>query len=111
MAIAIGSPYGLQNSVTVGVISGLDRSLSDSNMTGMIQTDAALNPGNSGGPLLDQNGKVIGINTAIEAASGANGLGFAVPSNIVSNVLPSLETGKAIERPWLGIQGTDRGHK
>lgn len=110
MAVAIGSPYGLQNTVTVGVISGINRSFTDNsgNMTGMLQTDAALNPGNSGGPLLNSNGQVIGVNTAIEQTStGANGLGFAIPSNTVSNVLNSLEAGNKITRPYLGIEGTD----
>jgi S1-C subfamily serine protease len=109
MAIAIGNPYGLDNSVTVGVISGLDRSIG--NMTGMIQTDAAINPGNSGGPLLvvddSGNGVVIGINTAIETSpTGAVGIGFAVPSNVVKNVVGSLENGTTVARPWIGISGT-----
>jgi S1-C subfamily serine protease len=106
MAIAIGNPYGLNNTVTVGVISGLNRTLSGSSMSGMIQTDAALNPGNSGGPLLDVNGAVIGINTAIEStATGANGIGFAVPSNVAQKVLPDLIAGNKVVRPWLGIAG------
>lgn len=107
-AIAIGSPYGLQNTLTTGVISGLNRSFTDSagNMTGMIQTDAPLSPGNSGGPLLNINGEVIGVNTAIEAQTPSNDLGFAISSNTVSSVLSSLESGKKIERPWLGIEGT-----
>jgi S1-C subfamily serine protease len=106
MAIAIGNPYGLNNTVTVGVISGLNRTLSGSNLSGMIQTDASLNPGNSGGPLLDANGAVIGINTAIEASSiGASGIGFAVSSNVAEKVLPDLIAGNKIVRPWLGISG------
>ncbi len=106
MAIALGNPYGLTSSITVGVISGLNRSLGGSGLTGMLQTDAAINPGNSGGPLLDVQGKVIGINTAIETAAGARGIGFAVPSNVAARVLPSLLAGKQILRPWLGISGT-----
>jgi S1-C subfamily serine protease len=108
MAIAIGNPYGLDQTVTVGVISGLNRTIG--NLTGMIQTDAALNPGNSGGPLLDANGAVIGINTAIETGTignSANGIGFAVPSNVVKNELATLEAGKTIARPWIGISGTN----
>jgi S1-C subfamily serine protease len=105
MAIAIGSPYGLMNSITVGVISGINRSVDGTNLTGMLQTDAALNPGNSGGPLLNSDGEVIGINTAIEAESIATGIGFAVPSNIATRVIPSLKAGKQIVRPWLGISG------
>jgi len=108
--IAIGNPYGLQNTVTVGVISGLDRTLSSSdistgsNLDNMIQTDASLNPGNSGGPLLNSSGEVIGVNTAIESSS--SNIGFAVPSNTVSQVLSSLKAGETIVRPWLGISGT-----
>jgi serine protease Do len=106
MAIAIGNPYGLDNTVTVGVISGLNRTLSGSSMSGMIQTDAAINPGNSGGPLLDVNGAVIGINTAIEAGStGARGIGFAVSSNVAEKALPDLIAGNQVVRPWLGISG------
>jgi S1-C subfamily serine protease len=109
MAIAIGNPYGLDDTVTVGVISGLNRSIG--NMNGMIQTDAAINPGNSGGPLLVVNssgsGEVIGINTAIETSpSGAVGIGFAVPSNVASRVLNDLENGTTVARPWIGIEGT-----
>ncbi len=108
MAIAIGNPYGLDDTVTVGVISGLDRILG--NLGGLIQTDAAINPGNSGGPLLvvDSNGQglVIGINTAIETSpTGAVGIGFAVPSNVATRVLPSLEAGTTVTRPWIGISG------
>jgi S1-C subfamily serine protease len=108
MAIAIGNPFGLDNSVTVGVISGLNRTVGGSNMRGMIQTDAALNPGNSGGPLMDANNNVIGINTAIEtgtAGTGARGIGFAVPINVAKNVIPQLEAGQTVTRPWLGISG------
>ncbi len=108
MAIAIGNPYGLDNTLTVGVISGTNRVVSDStiNLTGMLQTDAALNPGNSGGPLLDATGAVIGINTAIETGTGgagARGIGFAVPSNVVTNVLSNLKAGQTVNRPWLGV--------
>ncbi len=106
MAIAIGSPYGLTNSVTVGVISGLNRSIG--NLTGMLQTDATLNPGNSGGPLLDDQGVVIGINTAIETTpmGSASNIGFAIPSNTAKNELSSLIANQKVTRPWLGITGT-----
>jgi S1-C subfamily serine protease len=106
MAVALGSPYGLQGSITVGVISGIGRSLPSSNdrtMTNIIQTDAAINPGNSGGPLLNSSGEVIGINTAIEAS--ANGVGFAVPINMVKSRLPDLLKGGSIKAAWLGIEG------
>jgi len=106
MAVAIGNPYGYANSITVGIISGLNRTISTSNYTGMLQTDAAINPGNSGGPLLNANGEVIGINTAVESpVTGAQGIGFAVPSNVAKSVLPSLEKGEKIVRPWIGITG------
>ena len=106
MAIAMGNPYGLDDTITIGIISGLNRNVTGTNLRGMIQTDAALNPGNSGGPLLDVNGKVIGINTAIESTSASSrGIGFAIPSNVVRNVLPDLVAGKSVSRPWLGISG------
>ena len=107
MAIAIGNPLGFTNSITVGIISGLNRSIPDSNLRGMLQTDAAINPGNSGGPLLDSQGNVIGINTAAEiGATGADGMGFAIPSNLAVKILPDLIAGKTVNRPWLGISGT-----
>jgi S1-C subfamily serine protease len=105
LAVAIGNPYGLDGTVTVGVISGLNRSIGD--LSGMLQTDAALNPGNSGGPLLNANGAVIGVNTAIETGmtGSANNIGFAVPSNVVSRVLSTLVAGQKVTTPWLGISG------
>jgi S1-C subfamily serine protease len=107
MAIAIGNPLGFSDSITVGVISGLNRSVTGSNLRGMLQTDAAINPGNSGGPLLDNQGNVIGINTAAEiGATGADGIGFAIPSNLAAKILPDLIAGKTVSRPWLGISGT-----
>ncbi len=108
MAIALGSPYELEGTITVGVVSGLDRSLTGDDgrpITGVIQTDAALNPGNSGGPLLDSDGEVIGVNTAIESQS-ADGVGFAVPIDTAKGVLSRLTEGSTVERPWLGIGGT-----
>ena len=106
MAVALGSPFGLQGSITVGIVSGIGRSIpgsSNRNMTGIIQTDAAINPGNSGGPLLNSHGEVIGINTAIEAS--ANGVGFAVPIDTAKKILPELLKGGSIKTPWLGIEG------
>ncbi len=106
MAIAIGNPYGLEGTVTVGVISGLNRSIGG--MSNMIQTDAALNPGNSGGPLLDANGAVIGVNTAIETGKygdTASGIGFAIPADVVKGLLSQLKSGANIVAPWLGIAG------
>lgn len=105
LAIAIGSPFGLQGSVTVGVVSGVGRSLPSVTrrpILGMIQTDAAIFPGNSGGPLLDSKGEVIGINTAV-ATRGSENLGFAVPSNTAKTDLTRLSSGAQIKRPWLGV--------
>ena len=105
MAIAIGSPYGLTNSISVGIVSGLNRNVAGSGLAGMIQTDANIQPGNSGGPLLDSTGQVIGINTAFEGQG--TGIGFAVPSSVASRVLPDLEANTQISRPWIGISGLD----
>lgn len=106
--LAIGNPFGLDHTLTTGVISGLDReiqSLTGRPITGAIQTDAAINPGNSGGPLLDSQGNLIGINTAIYSPSGAYaGIGFAIPVDTVSRLVPEiLENGK-VTKPGLGIQ-------
>lgn len=106
MAIALGSPYNLQGSITVGIVSGLGRSLvspTQRMILDVIQTDAAINPGNSGGPLLNSSGEVIGINTAMDASSA--GIGFAVPINTVKNLLPSLIEGGEVKSAWLGISG------
>ncbi|NLS45034.1 MAG: PDZ domain-containing protein [Firmicutes bacterium] len=106
-AIAIGNPYGLQHTVTAGIISGLARSLDgDPKEPGIyIQTDAAINRGNSGGPLIDIDGKVVGINTAI--IPQAQGLGFAIPVNVAKSVMDDLISGKKITYPWIGIQLQD----
>jgi S1-C subfamily serine protease len=98
--VAIGSPYGFLNSVTAGIISGLNRQVTETdtysstyiNLTGMLQTDAAINPGNSGGPLLDANGRVIGVNTEIQTSSDG-GIAFAVPSDTIQKELPNLIKG------------------
>lgn len=103
MAIAIGNPFGLEDTITVGVISGLNRSIGT--LTGMIQTDAAVNPGNSGGPLLNAQLQVVGIVTAMETQSGAHNIGFAIPSNVATQLLPDLVAGKTVSKPWLGISG------
>jgi len=106
MAIALGSPFGLDGSITVGVVSGLGRSIPSTTqrlITDVIQTDAAINPGNSGGPLLNSKGEVIGINTAIEPSS--SGIGFAVPINTAKSLLPALIKGGEVRSPWLGIRG------
>jgi S1-C subfamily serine protease len=105
---AIGNPFGLDQSLTTGVISALGReieSVTRRAIKGMIQTDAAINPGNSGGPLLDSAGRLIGVNTAIFSPSGAYaGIGFAIPADEVNRVVPQLIRHGKITRPGLGVQ-------
>jgi putative serine protease PepD len=105
--VAIGSPFGLEETVTSGIVSALDRSISSANsftIAGAIQTDAAINHGNSGGPLLNLSGQVVGITTQIESESGGNdGVGFAVPSNTIHSVVSQLVTGKTVEHAYLGV--------
>lgn len=106
--LAIGNPFGLDHTLTTGVISGLDReiqSMTGRPISGAIQTDAAINPGNSGGPLLDSSGHLIGINTAIYSPSGAYaGIGFAVPVDTVSRLVPEILQYGKVTKPGLGIQ-------
>jgi serine protease Do len=106
-AIAIGNPFGLERTVTTGVISAVNRSPQGFGLDGLIQTDAAISPGNSGGPLLDSRGRLIGVNTAVLRATGAEGLGFAVPINLANDVLNQLLTTGRISRAFLGIAFTD----
>jgi S1-C subfamily serine protease len=109
-AVAIGSPFGLDGSVTAGVVSALDRSLGGQRgtLTGLIQTDAAINPGNSGGALVDDAGRVIGINTAILSGSGTNdGIGFAVPAPTVRDITQQLIEHGSVSRAVLGVAGQD----
>ncbi|MDP2660308.1 MAG: trypsin-like peptidase domain-containing protein [Dehalococcoidia bacterium] len=109
LAIAIGSPFRLQGTVTLGVVSSLGRDLQGTNgrvIGGIIQTDAAVNPGNSGGPLLNSSGEVIGVNSAIFSPSGGNvGIGFAIPVNTVKRWVPDLITQGRARHPYLGITG------
>ncbi len=118
MAFAIGNPFGLQGTLTTGIVSSVGRTLPlgrQSTAVGgrfsiprMVQTDAAINPGNSGGPLLDSHARVIGINTAINAREGVNsGVGFAVPANLIRRVIPQLIKEGRYRYPWLGISGRD----
>ena len=108
---AIGNPFGLSGSMTSGIISQMGRLLpqdSGYSIPDVIQTDAAINPGNSGGPLLNMNGEVVGINTAIQSATGEfTGVGFAVPSNTVKKVVPILIEEGVFHHPWMGISGSD----
>ena len=115
LAIAIGSPFGLENTMTVGIISAVGRNLPTSDdkagasytIPDIIQTDAPINPGNSGGVLLDSAGQVVGVTTAIQSPVQANiGIGFAVPANIVSRVVPALINDGVFQHPWVGISGT-----
>src|SRR5207237_6469999 len=105
--VAIGTPFGLEETVTSGIVSALDRSISSTNgytIPGVIQTDAAINHGNSGGPLLNMAGQVVGITTQIESESGGNdGVGFAVPSSTISKVVSKLVKGQKVAHPYLGV--------
>jgi S1-C subfamily serine protease len=127
LVVAIGNPFGLSGSMTEGIVSGLGRMLPSAEqeeelemipsniapsagflIPDIIQTDAPINPGNSGGPLLNIRGEVIGINTAIFSTTGASaGIGFAIPSNTIKNVIPSLITKGDYQHPYLGIVGVD----
>ena len=106
-AIALGTPYGLEKTVTLGIVSSLHRDInalgfSDKRLD-LIQTDAAINPGNSGGPLINSNGQVIGINTLVRSGPGA-GLGFAIPINLAKNVSEQLLKNGEVIHPYLGVQ-------
>lgn len=111
IAVAIGSPLGLQQTVTSGIVSALNRSIEDlgeedpeSSLQGLIQTDASINPGNSGGPLFDSRGTVIGMNTLIASRNQGNvGLGFAVPVNRIKRVATQLITNGRYQRPLMGV--------
>ena len=103
--IAIGNPFGLGETVTTGIVSAKDRNINAGPLDDFIQTDAAINKGNSGGPLFNDQGQVIGVNTAIVSPSGGSaGIGFAVPSDMVSKVVAGLQNGGKIDRGWLGVQ-------
>ncbi len=112
LAITIGNPFGQEFSTTTGIVSAIGRTLrageSLFSLPKVIQTDAPMNPGNSGGPLLDRRGQVIGIDAQIITRSGANtGIGFAIPVNIAKQVVPELISSGTFTYSWLGIRGTD----
>jgi serine protease Do len=99
--IAVGSPFGLQSTVTAGIISAKARQIGQGPFDDFLQTDAAINPGNSGGPLVNMQGEVVGINTAIVA--GGSGIGFAIPSNMARKIYTELSTKGRVTRGWLGV--------
>ncbi len=107
LVLAIGNPFGVGQTVTSGIVSALARTrVGVSDLGSFIQTDAAINPGNSGGALIGMDGKLVGINTAIFSKSGGSmGIGFAIPSNMVSSVVAALQTGGRVVRPWFGASG------
>ncbi|AGW13879.1 DegQ family serine endoprotease [Megalodesulfovibrio gigas] len=99
--IAIGNPFGLDHTVTAGIVSAKGRTIGAGPFDDYVQTDASINPGNSGGPLLNMDGKVIGINTAI--ISSGQGIGFAIPSNMARRIIQDLKDNKKVQRGWLGV--------
>ncbi len=102
--MAIGNPFGLESTVTAGIVSAKGRYIGAGNYDDFIQTDAAINPGNSGGPLINLRGEVVGINTAIFSRSGGNiGIGFATPINLAKELLPQLKKEGKVTRGWLGV--------
>ena len=105
-AIAVGNPFGLENTVTLGIISNLNRDVAQLGISDkridLIQTDAAINPGNSGGPLLNSVGEVIGINTLVRSGPGA-GLGFAIPINRARKIAKDLITSGRAQHPMIGV--------
>jgi putative serine protease PepD len=109
--VAIGSPFGLQGTLTSGIVSALDRTITAPDgftIDGAIQTDAALNPGNSGGPLLDDNGHVVGVNSQIASETGANnGVGYAIPIETVRSVADQLIKSGSVKHAFLGVRVSD----
>ena len=114
LAVVLGYPLDLGQTITVGVVSGVGRTVAPSggpSLSGMIQTDAKVSPGNSGGPLLDVHGRVVGMVTAAQVDRSSvlglertGGMGFAIPSNVIQDLLPRLKQGQDVPRPWLGVQ-------
>jgi S1-C subfamily serine protease len=117
IVLAVGNPFGKQHSITVGIISAVGRTLpscggivpmeGQSQITDVLQTDTALNPGNSGGVLIDVRGRVIGVTTAFDTSTETSaGVGYAIPANLVRLVVPELISHGYYEHPWLGLLGT-----
>jgi serine protease Do len=101
---AVGNPFGLQHTVTLGIISAKNRTIGLGPFDNFLQTDASINPGNSGGPLFNLNGEVVGINAAIRSETGqSGGLGFAIPVNEAKRIIPDLQRYGRVPRPWLGV--------
>ncbi|MCH7570637.1 MAG: trypsin-like peptidase domain-containing protein [Deltaproteobacteria bacterium] len=110
LTVAIGNPFGLEHTATSGIIGAKGRHIGAGPYDNFIQTDASINPGNSGGPLINMRGEVVGINTALFCRVGGNiGIGFAIPINLVKELLPQLKKKGKVTRGWLGDQG-DSGH-
>jgi serine protease Do len=108
--LAVGAPFGLVGSVTHGIISGKGRSLKLNQYEDFLQTDAAVNPGNSGGPLINLEGKLVGITTAIKSRTGSfQGVGLAISSNLARDIMKKLQRDGVVRRGWLGVQIADRG--
>lgn len=99
--VAIGNPFGLDHSVTAGILSAKFRNIDSSSLVRFLQTDASINPGNSGGPLINMKGEVIGINTAISAQG--QGIGFAIPSTLAASIINDLKVDQKVSRGWLGV--------
>ncbi len=103
--VAAGNPFGLGGSITAGIVSARGRNIGEGPFDDFIQIDAPINPGNSGGPVFDESGQVVGMNTAIVSPTGGSvGIGFAVPSEIVSRIVGELRSGGRVERGWLGVE-------
>ena len=112
-AMAVGNPLGMQSSITCGVISAVNREVTDSDgkKFTLIQTDAAINSGNSGGALVNSEGKVIGINTLKLSGTGIEGMGFAIPINSTTDITSQLIQYSKVKRPYIGISGMDLDEK
>src|SRR5262245_8162367 len=106
--LAIGNPFGLEETVTAGIVSAKERVIGAGPFDNFIQTDASINPGNSGGPLIDVDGKVVGVNSAIFSRTGGSiGIGFAIPINLAMQVVGQLRSNRRVVRGWLGVAMQD----